>query len=376
MADYKEYHKQFHEAYKNEHWDLVTRAKTDATVKAEWKRRKKEFAEEYHMPRYPFMADIFDFAEEDRAEPNSRTPFSAEIKVDKNVVYKTVDGEELVMDIYYPVNQKSKAPCVMDIPGGGWMIHNRPRRDGYARMFAAMGAVVAVIDHRLCPAVFFPENLHDCVDAYNFLVDNAEKYDIDPDNITVTGDSSGGHLTACVGCVGTSEGYAEKLGIPKTKTKPANLIFISGAFSFEVMYRIPCTHSFIVRYVTGTKSRKEFRNWKFYKESIPYNYITEKYPESYNNGGMTDVLCLGEAKRMAGILTKAGVKNEYKVGKNLLDSDHCYVLRSPFKASRNDMLLLMTWYYERQKEKGNDLTEGYDRVKEFLTNYDRVIKGK
>lgn len=373
--DYKAEHAKYHGGtYRNEHWDYMVRAKHDPQAKAEWKKNKKEFAAKYHMPRYPFMADLFDFAEEDRAEPNSRTPFSAKIRVEKNVVYKTVDGEDIVMDIYYPENQRDKAPLVMDIPGGGWMIHNRPRREGYARLYAALGAVVAVIDHRLCPKIFFPENLHDCIDAYNYLVDNAEKYNIDPNNITVTGDSSGGHMTACLGCAATTEGYTESLGLPAVKTKPANLIFISGAFSFEVMYRIPFTHSFIVRYFSGKKSRREFREWEFYKLSMPYYNITSEYPESYSNGGMTDLLCFGEAKRMAKVLTRAGVKNEYKVGKDPFQSSHCYVLRIPFIPARKDMLRIMTWYTERQKEKGVDLSEGYGKVKYFLQHYRQEIR--
>ena len=262
----------------------------------------------------------------------------------------------------------------MDIPGGGWMVHNRPRRDGYARLYATLGAVVAVIDHRLCPKVFFPDNLHDCIDAYNFLVDNAEKYNIDPNNITVTGDSSGGHLTACIGCACSSKEYVEKLGLPTLKTKPVNLIFISGAFSFEIMYRIPATHTLIVRYFSGQKSRRAYRKWEFYKESIPYNYLNADYPESYNNGGMTDLFCLGEAKRMAKKLTKAGVKNEFKVGKDPINSSHCYVLRLPFPAARMDMLRIMKWYTAKQKEHGVDLSEGMARVEDFLTNYSKYIK--
>ncbi|MBR1747424.1 MAG: alpha/beta hydrolase [Clostridia bacterium] len=374
MSDYKEMHRQYHTAYKNTHWDLCSKAKKDKSIKATIKENKKTFKKQFGIPKYPMMADIFDWAEEDRAEPNSRTPFSAEVRVVKDVVYKTVDGQDLVMDLYFPKEQKHNAPVVMDIPGGGWMIHNRPRRDGYARLYAKMGAVVAVIDHRLCPDVFFPENLHDCIDAYNFLVDNAEKYDINPNDITVTGDSSGGHLSACVGCAASSEEYVKKLGLPSLKTKPANLIFISGAFSFEVMYRIPLTNTLIVRYFSGQKSRKAYRNWEFYKESIPYNYINKDYPECYNNGGMTDILCFGEAKRFAKMLTAAGVKNEYSVGKNLRNSDHCYVLRLPFAPARRDMIKIMKWYCDRQAERGVDLTEGYKAVEEFLTNYKERVK--
>ena len=127
--DYKKEHAKFHEAYKNEHWALKAKIKEDPSLKEEVKRSSKEFFKTYGMPKYPMMADIFDVAEEDRAEPNSRTPFSAEIKVVKNVVYKTVNGEELVMDLYFPKDQMHKAPVVMDIPGGGWMpIYFHPLR--------------------------------------------------------------------------------------------------------------------------------------------------------------------------------------------------------------------------------------------------------
>ena len=273
------------------------------------KEDKRLFRREHKMPRYPIMADIFDIAEESRAEPNSRTPFDSEVRVLKDVVYKTVDGEDLYMDLYFPPDRPEgvRSPVVMDIPGGGWMIHNRPRRDGYARCFAAMGAVVAVIDHRLCPTVFFPDNLADCIDAYNYLVDHADEYGLDARNIVVTGDSSGGHLSACVGAASANPDYVAKLGVPALKTKPVGLILISGAFNFERMYHIPMTNTLIVRYVSGQPSRKAFRKWRFYRESNPQNYITADYPACYNSGGATDFLCLGEARYMAKILDKNGV---------------------------------------------------------------------
>lgn len=346
-------------------------------LKQESKRLEKGFRKEYGMMRRPFMADVFDIVEEQRAVPNGRTPFNDEIKVEKDVVYKTVDGKNLCMDIYFPSRPVGeKSPVILDIPGGGWMIHNRRRRDGYARCFAAMGAVVAVIDHRLCPEVFFPKDLEDCVDAYNFLCDHEDEYKIDKNNITLTGDSSGGHLAACMGCLSSSEEYRQKLALPKLKTKVANIITISGAFSFEVMYRIPFTHLFIVRYFSGTKSRKAFRQWEFYKESDPYNYLNPDFPETYNNGGATDPLCFGEAKRMAKSLDKAGVKNEYRVGKNLFNSAHCYVLRFPFAPARKDALALYAWYGQKQAEKCVNMADNFKRVETFMNNYKKALKGK
>lgn len=346
-------------------------------LKQESKRLEKGFRKEYGMMRRPFMAGVFDVVEEQRAVPNGRTPFNDEIKVEKDVVYKTVDGKNLCMDIYFPSRPVGeKSPVVLDIPGGGWMIHNRRRRDGYARCFAAMGAVVAVIDHRLCPEVFFPKDLEDCVDAYNFLCDHEDEYKIDKNNITLTGDSSGGHLAACMGCLSSSEEYRQKLALPKLKTKVANIITVSGAFSFEVMYRIPFTHLFIVRYFSGTKSRKAFRQWEFYKESDPYNYLNPDFPETYNNGSATDPLCFGEAKRMAKALDKAGVKNEYRVGKNLFNSAHCYVLRFPFAPARKDALALYAWYGQKQAEKCVNMADNFKRVEIFMNNYKKALKGK
>lgn len=364
--------------YRSKVRDLKAEYKANKhAMKALDKRLEKKFRKEYGMMRRPFMADVFDIVEESRAIPNGRTPFNDEIKIIKDVVYKSADGIDLHMDIYLPSHPLSeKAPLVIDIPGGGWMIHNRHRRDGYARCFAVMGAVVAIIDHRLCPEVFFPKDLEDCADAYNFLCDHADEYGIDKNNITVTGDSSGGHMAACIGCMASVPEYRQDLGLPELKTKPVALIAISGAFSFEVMYRIPFTHLFMVRYFSGQKSRKAFRNWKFYKQSDPYNWLNPDFPPMYNNGGMTDPLCCGEAKRMAKALDKAGVENEYRVGKNLFQSAHCYVLRFPFSPARKDMLALYGWYAKKEAERGVDMRAGYARVEKFMNNYKKALKGK
>lgn len=364
--------------YRSKAHDLKAKYSADKrALKSLDKRLEKKFRKEYGMMRRPFMADVFDVVEESRALPNGRTPFNDEIKIIKDIVYKRADGMDLHMDIYlpsHPIAQKS--PAIIDIPGGGWMIHNRNRRDGYARCFAVLGAVVAVIDHRLCPEVFFPKDLEDCVDAYNFLCEHADEYGIDENNITLTGDSSGGHLAMCLGCCASSEEYRNNLELPLLKTKPVAIITISGAFSFEVMYRIPFTHLFMVRYFSGQKSRKAFRAWKYYKESDPYNWLNPDFPPTYNNGGMTDPLCFGEAKRMSKALDKAGVENEYRVGKNLFQSAHCYVLRFPFAPARKDMLALYGWYVKKQAERGVDMSVGYKRVDKFMNNYKKALKGK
>ena len=84
-------------------------------------------------------------------------------------------------------------------------------------------------------------------------------------------------------------------------------------------------------------------------------------------------MCLGEAKRMSKALNKAGVPNTYLVGKGLLNTAHCYVLRFPFANARKDALHLYTWYYTQQKARGVDLSAGYKLVEDFFVNYNESL---
>lgn len=330
---------------------------------------KKEYNDDRQLDlrERPLMARIFDYFEEKLDKTNSLTPFNAEITILKDVVYKTTeDGEELVMDIYLPSREiQGKRPVIYDIPGGGWMIHNRKRRSGYARLYATMGAVVCVIDHRLCPSILFPNNLQDCIDGLNFLTTIADKYNLDLDDITLTGDSSGGHLGACVACCSSNDEYVKRVGVTPLKVKIKRNIFISGAFSFDAIYRIPMTHTLIVRYVSGRKSRSEFKKWKYYREINPYNYLTTNYPATYNSGGAYDLFCLFEARHMSKRLDKLGVDNVYYISK-YLGADHCYIFRFPDWYARGEMKKLITWYYNKEQQAGKDLSEGYELIMDFL----------
>lgn len=350
----------------------------DKQQKAELKAKKKAFFKQHKMFYRPLMADIFDAVEGARAIPNSRTPFD-DIKVIEDVPYKTADGLELHMDIYIPSHPVAGA-AVLDIPGGGWMIHNRKRRGGYAKCFAALGATVFVIDHRLCPAeCFYPYNLSDCVDAYNFIVEHADEYGVDKDNIAVTGDSSGGHMSAGVAIAATNDEFLQGMPIQKPLTKPAAVIFVSGFFSFKVMYRIPFTHTLIARYVSNTRTRSAFKKWGYYEKIETYNYLTPDFPPTYNNGGGFDMLCAGEAKRMSDKLTALGVENDYYVGRNILNGGHCYLLRFPKKPARRDALRLYEWYAGRLALPGKDadaLNENLKRVRDFFTRYKDALKGE
>ena len=317
--------------------------------------------------RLPFMGKMFDIVEKAREEVNSKTPYEKDVQITSDVIYKSIDGENLYMDIYEPIVKPTKPlPVVFIIPGGGWMVKNRKRRKGYATLLAYLGAKVFVADYRVTPYVRFPENVHDLIDALDYISDKKDEFNVDVNNVVLTGDSAGGHLATCLACVCTTPGYADKLNLYKPSITPVGCIFISGSFSLDAMNgRIPCTHTFISRHFSGYRTKTGFKKWSLHNEAHPWNCITENFPASYNSGGKADVFCTGDAVTMSKKLSEKNVSNRCYVG-STRHCDHCYIFRLPYLWARQDMYKLLTWYAELEKGLNVDMSAQLEKEAEFL----------
>ncbi|MFZ9941030.1 MAG: alpha/beta hydrolase fold domain-containing protein [Luteolibacter sp.] len=122
-----------------------------------------------------------------------------------NIVYKTVSGQALQLDLLTPKGLKSEAaPLLVYVHGGGWRAGNRyncmkPDVSGIFRRCAAAGILCATIEYRLIsPQSTAFDSATDCFDALRFLVKNAGKYRIDPERIGTIGGSAGGHLSLVI----------------------------------------------------------------------------------------------------------------------------------------------------------------------------------
>ncbi|MHA7944783.1 alpha/beta hydrolase fold domain-containing protein [Formosa sp. 3Alg 14/1] len=121
----------------------------------------------------------------------------------EDVVYKTVDGKDLVMDVFFPDADKLKAenPWMVFVHGGGWAgghMDNiyRTAFVGTLKKLVENGVVCVSIDYRLAKApVTSLESAIDCKDAARFLLKHAEDFKLDKENYGVWGGSAGGHLS-------------------------------------------------------------------------------------------------------------------------------------------------------------------------------------
>ncbi|MBR2991559.1 MAG: alpha/beta hydrolase [Solobacterium sp.] len=112
----------------------------------------------------------------------------------------------LKLDLYYPEEEKETYPLVISIYGGGWVSGFKtdafvepmikPVREGYA---------VAVPDYTLALDDVFPRPVLDLKQCILFLREHAQEYHLDPENITLYGESAGGHLVLMAGLMPDSE---------------------------------------------------------------------------------------------------------------------------------------------------------------------------
>lgn len=103
-----------------------------------------------------------------------------------------------------PPPDPRRFPLIVDVPGSGW-----GGAEGYAHVpkmveLAKQGFVVACIAYRgtFKDDVRFPAAVQDTKEAIRFLRAHAQEYHIDPEHVTLLGDSSGGHTVAMAALTG------------------------------------------------------------------------------------------------------------------------------------------------------------------------------
>ena len=135
----------------------------------------------------------------------------AQVTIDKNVIYRTVNGRQLQLEVVRPIQPASdRLPAVLYIHGGSWHHGNYCQGLPLLKPLVATGKYIAFsVEYRFAQHKPFPAQIHDCKAAVRFIRANAEKFGVDPNRIGVFGHSAGGHLAALLG---TSSGVKELEG--------------------------------------------------------------------------------------------------------------------------------------------------------------------
>lgn len=108
------------------------------------------------------------------------------------------------LDIYIPTKTAEKYPVVIDIYGSAWMSNSGKGTSPSPLGSALLKAGYAVVNpnHRSSSDAKFPAQIQDIKAVIRFVRGNAAKYKFDTSFVGITGQSSGGHLTALAGTSG------------------------------------------------------------------------------------------------------------------------------------------------------------------------------
>lgn len=130
--------------------------------------------------------------------------------------------------LFEPADSEGKSlPLLIYLHGGGWTFGSINSCGRFCNELAASGKVkVMAVDYRLAPEYPYPYGLEDCCEAMRYAVENSSLLNIDPERITVGGDSAGGNLAIALVLSGKCEKLPESLLLfyPVTKAFADNSV--------------------------------------------------------------------------------------------------------------------------------------------------------
>ena len=173
--------------------------------------------------------------------------------------------------LYYFPAKESNAKYVLVIPGSGWN-ESAELEEGActAWQLHEMGYAVFVLRYRIWTDAGDNAPLEDIGRALQYIIANAEEFEIQPEHYAIVGYSMGGHLA---GLFGTDAVGYKNYSLPKPEAlllgyPVNNMTFVKGAYRF---LQDPCVKE--PRYYTMNVS----------------DYITDDYPPTYHWHGKNDL---------------------------------------------------------------------------------------
>ena len=119
-----------------------------------------------------------------------------------DVCYVERDGLKRTLQMIVPEMKPDKNytyPAILYVQGSAWMKQDNYKRLGVMARLAQRGYVTAILQYRESSIASYPAPVEDAKTGVRFLRMHAEEYHIDPENIVIMGDSSGGHTALAAG---------------------------------------------------------------------------------------------------------------------------------------------------------------------------------
>ena len=161
----------------------------------------------------------------------------AQIPVVKDVVYATVDGVSLKLDMASPLGVSGPFPAVLHFHGGGWQAGDKSHGHKRIIKLAQAGYVAVSVGYRFSPKYKWPDQVFDAKAAVRFLREHAKEFNIEPNRIGAVGDSAGGYLALMLAFTDESDGLEGNISLPTSSHVQAVATFCSAGDFTRSLHR-------------------------------------------------------------------------------------------------------------------------------------------
>ncbi len=134
---------------------------------------------------------------------------SARIEIQECVISGPAADHVLHGDLYLPARDQTEiSSAVVLVYGGSWRSSDKSQQRVYGLALAKAGIVCLATDYRWSTDAKWPAQIDDVRTAVRWLRAHTADFNIDPERIAVSGNSSGGHLALMVATVDEGSGIA------------------------------------------------------------------------------------------------------------------------------------------------------------------------
>ncbi len=215
----------------------------------------------------------------------------------RNIVYATVDGIKLRLDVYRPRKRDGACPTLLQVHGGAWILGNKDQQ-GLPLMLhlAARGWVCVSVNYRLSPRATFPDHLVDLKYALKWIREHIAEYGGDPDFVVATGGSAGGHLASLVALTANDPEYQP--GFEDVDTSVRGCVPFYGVYDFTDRFGLH-RHDGLRRLLERRVMKRKLRDDpRAYEKASPMCRIHPGAPPFFVIHGDRDTLApVEEARR-------------------------------------------------------------------------------
>lgn len=152
------------------------------------------------------------------------------------IEYSNPGDEHLQLNLARPKTGTGPFPAVLCIHGGGFRAGKRDSYDALCLKLAERGYVAATMTYRLAPKHQFPAAVHDTKAAVRWLRANAQKYNLNPAKLGVTGGSAGGHLAQFLAVTANVPQFEGTGGNPEQSSAVTCVVNVYGPSDFTKSY--------------------------------------------------------------------------------------------------------------------------------------------